>query len=104
MHLKRSRLSLILSKRIGAMAETPKGKDTIKKTEKHITDLPRETNPRLSMALGEMLIAFGRLEDLFKVAIRRLEDERSLEQVITDFGGIDGTIGNWLSIARKFLV
>jgi hypothetical protein len=56
------------------------------------------------MALGEMLIAFGRLEDLFKVAIRRLEDERSLEQVITDFGGIDGTIGNWLSIARNFLV
>jgi hypothetical protein len=74
----------------------------IQKGERHITELPRKIDPRLSTALGEMVVAYGRLEDMFKVAIRRLEDERSLEQVIKDFGGMDGTIGKLVAYCEKF--
>jgi len=74
----------------------------IQKTERHITELPRKIDPRLSTALGEMVVAYGRLEDMFKVAIKRLEPGSSLEQVIKDFGGMDGTIGNLASHCKKF--
>ena len=74
----------------------------IKKTERHITELPRKIDPRLSTALGEMVVAYGRLEDLFKVAIKRLERERSLEQVIKDFGGMGGTISNLAAYCKRF--
>ena len=76
------------------MTERTKTDTAIKKSEQHITELPREIDPRLSIALGEMVVAYGRLEDMFKVAVRRLEKGRSLEQIITDFGRMGGTIGN----------
>lgn len=74
----------------------------IQKTERHITELPRKIDTRLSTALGEMVVAYGRLEDMFKVAIKRLERERSLEQVIKDFGGMGGTILNLATYCKKF--
>jgi hypothetical protein len=75
---------------------------SIQKTERQITDLPRQIDPQLATALGEMVVAYGRLEDMFKVAIKRLERERSLEQVIKDFGGMDGTISNLAIYCKKF--
>jgi hypothetical protein len=48
------------------------------------------------------LLAIG-LEDMFKVAIKRLEGVRTLEQVIKDFGGMDGTIGNLAKYCKRFL-
>jgi hypothetical protein len=39
-----------------------------------------------------MVVAFGRLEDMFKVAIRRLERNRQLDQVVRDFSGGRGTL------------
>ena len=71
--------------------------EQIQKSEHHITALPREIDRDLAIALGEMVVAFGRLEDMFKVAIRRLEKNRTLEQVVTDFSGQRGTLGSLIS-------
>ena len=65
----------------------------IQKTEIHITSLPREIDRNLAIALGEMVVAFGRLEYMVKVAIKRLEKERTLDQVLRDFSGGRGTLG-----------
>ena len=73
----------------------------MEKTENHITTLPREIDQNLAMALGKMVVAFGRLEDMFKVAIRRLEKNRTLNQVITDFSGGRGTLWQLISHSRK---
>ena len=89
----------------GEVKVMSKKRDTeiaIQKTERHITELPRQVDPRLSAALGEMVVAYGRLEDMFKVAIKRLEPGSSLEQVIKDFSGMDGTIRNLASYCKKF--
>ncbi len=74
----------------------------IEKQEYHITDLPLSIDPNLSQALGEMVIAYARLEDMFKVAIKRIEGERTLEQVIKDFSDMDGTIGRLVNYCQKF--
>ena len=84
------------------MSETRKAEIPIQKTERHITELPRKIDTRLSIALGEMVVGYGRLEDMFKVAIRRLEGVRTLEQVIKDFGGMGGTIGSLANYCKKF--
>ncbi len=84
------------------MSETQNTEVVVPKTERYITDLPRKIDTRLSIALGEMVVAYGRLEDMFKVAIRRLEGERSLEQVIKDFGGMDGTIWRLANYCKRF--
>jgi hypothetical protein len=75
---------------------------TIQKTENHITDLPRNIDPHLSIALGEMVVAYGRLEDMFKIVIKRIEGNQSLEDVIRTFSGMDGTIGRLASYCEKF--
>jgi hypothetical protein len=74
----------------------------MEKKEAHITQLPLAIDPVLSIALGEMVVAYGRLEDMFKIAIKRLEGRRTLEQVIKDFGGMDGTIGRLAKYCEKF--
>ncbi len=33
-------------------------------TERYITDLPRQIDPQLATALGEMVVAYGRLENI----------------------------------------
>ena len=71
------------------------------KTETHITSLPREIDPSLAVALGEMVVAFGRLEDMFKVSIKRLENKRTLHQVVLDFSGMRGTLGFLISHCRS---
>ena len=73
----------------------------IQKTENHITSLPRKIDPTLAIALGEMVVAFGRLEDMFKVAIKRLGKNRTLYQVLTDFSGGRGTLGQLITHCRK---
>lgn len=72
----------------------------MKKTEAHITSLPREIDQRLAIALGEMIVAFGRLEDMFKVAIKRLENNRTLDQVVKNFNGPRGTLGSLIDYCR----
>ncbi len=67
------------------------------------TILPTDVDPRLVSALGEMLIAFGRLEYMFAVAIKRLEENRTLEQVIADFSGSQGNLGSLIRYCRKHL-
>ncbi len=52
----------------------------LQKNRAHITTLPREIDQSLAAALGKMVVAFGRLEDMFKVAIKRLENKRTLDQ------------------------
>ena len=84
------------------MSETRKAEIPIQKTERHITELPRKIDIRLSIALGEMVVAYGRLEDMFKVAIRRREGTRSLEQVIKDFGRQKGTLFHLAKYCEKF--
>ncbi len=76
-------------------------KQQIQKTEAHITTLPREIDQSLAVALGEMVVAFGRLEDMFKVAIKRLENKRTLDQIIVDFSGMRGTLGALTSHCRS---
>ena len=51
----------------------------MQKKETHITQLPRAIDLELARPLGEMVVAYGRLEDMFKVAIKSLEGKRSLE-------------------------
>lgn len=75
-------------------------KQQIQKTETHITSLPREIDQNLAIALGEMVVVFGRLEDMFKVAIKRLENNRTLDQVVRDFSGLRGTLGSLISHCR----
>lgn len=70
------------------------------KTETHITSLPREIDPSLAVSLGEMVVAFGRLEDMFKVSIKRLENKRTLDQVVTDFTGSRGSLGSLIAHCR----
>lgn len=72
----------------------------IHKTEVHITTLPREIDQYLAIALGEMVVAFGRLEDMFKVAIKRFERNRTLDQVLKDFNGQRGTLGFLINHCR----
>lgn len=72
----------------------------IQKTETHITSLPREIDPNLAIALGEMVVAFGRLEDMFKVAIKRLENKRMLDQIVMGFSGPRGTLGSLIVHCR----
>lgn len=72
----------------------------IQKTETHITSLPREIDPSLAVALGEMVVAFGRLEDMFKVSIKRLENKRTLDQVVKEFSGPRGTLGSLIAHCR----
>jgi hypothetical protein len=72
-------------------------------SKRHITELPRKIDTALATALGEMVVAYGRLEAMFMVAIKRLEGVRTLEQVIKGFGGMDGTIGNLAKHCKKFL-
>ncbi len=72
----------------------------MQKTENHITTLPREIDQKLAIALGEMVVAFGRLEDMFKVAIKRLEKNRTLDQVVTQFGGGRGSLGKLILYCR----
>lgn len=72
----------------------------IKKTESHVTSLPREIDQNLAIALGKMVVAFGRLEDMFKVAIKRLENKRTLDQVIKKFSGPRGTLGSLIYHCR----
>ncbi len=72
----------------------------MKKAEAHITSLPREIDQSLAIALGEMVVAFGRLEDMFKVAIKRLENNRTLDQVVKDFSGPRGTLGSLIAHCR----
>jgi hypothetical protein len=71
------------------------------KTESHITTLPREIDQNLAIALGEMVVAFGRLEYMFKVVIKRLEQKRTLEEVIKAFSGGSGTLGKLIDHCRK---
>lgn len=76
----------------------------MQKTEAHITSLPREIDQDLAIALGEMVVAFGRLEDMFKVAIKRLENNRTLDQVVKDFSGPRGTLGSLIAHCRTNFV
>jgi uncharacterized protein (UPF0297 family) len=73
----------------------------IQKTESHITSLPREIDQSLAVALGEMVVAFGRLEDMFKVAIKRLENKKPFDQVIKEFSGGGGTLGKLVIPCRS---
>jgi uncharacterized glyoxalase superfamily metalloenzyme YdcJ len=72
----------------------------IQKTERHITALPREIDRNLAITLGEMVVAFGRLEDMFKVAIKRLENDRKLDQVVNAFSGMRGSLRSLISHCR----
>lgn len=75
---------------------------TINKTESHILDFSTAIDIDLSVALGEMVVAFGRLEDVFKVAIKRLEKpQRTLEEVVKEFAGPKGTIGKLVEHCEK---
>lgn len=66
---------------------------TINKNEMHITSFPREVDRDLAIALGEMVVAFGRLEDMFKLVIKRAESpQRTLAQVIQLFSGVKGSL------------
>ena len=67
----------------------------------HKTTLPRDIDPTLAKALGEMLVAFGWLEYMFTVAIKRLEKNRTLEQVIADVSGPDGNLGSLTRYCRE---
>ena len=73
----------------------------MQKPENHVITLPREIDPNLAIALGEMVVAFGRLEDMFKVAIKRLEKKRTLDQVINDFSGMQGALGPLITYCRN---
>jgi hypothetical protein len=73
----------------------------IQKTESHITSLPREIDQSLAIALGEMVVAFGRLEDMFKVAIKRLENKKPFDQAIKEFSGGGGTLGKLVIHCRS---
>jgi len=73
----------------------------MQKTENHIITLPREIDSNLAIALGEMVVAFGRLEDMFKVAIKRLVKNKTLEQVVKQFSGMDGALGRLIIHCRK---
>lgn len=65
------------------------------KNEKHIVQYSREVDAQLAIALGEMVIALGRIEDMFKVAIKRLDrPQRTLEEVIEHFSGSNGTLNS----------
>jgi len=63
------------------------------KTESHIIEFSNEIDINLAVALGNMVVAFGRLEDMLKVVIKRVEKKDSLKEVIDRFSGLDGTIG-----------
>ena len=56
----------------------------IRKHEQHVTILPREIDEKLARALGHLVAACGRLEDMFKIAIKRTE-KAELEEVIGEF-------------------
>ena len=73
----------------------------IRKTERHITVLPREIDRDLAIVLGEMVVAFGRLEDMFKVAIKRIENRERLDEVIKEFSGGGGTLGQLISYCHN---
>lgn len=75
----------------------------ITKTERHITVLPRKIDRDLAIALGEMMVAFGRLEDMFKVAIKRIESRKQLDQVIKDFSGGSGTLGQLITYCNNYI-
>lgn len=72
----------------------------MQKTETHITSLPRDIDQSLAIALGEMVVAFGRLENMFKVTIKRLENNRTLDQIVKDFSGPRGTLGSLIGHRR----
>lgn len=72
----------------------------MQKTETHITSLPRDIDPSIAVPLGEMVVAFGRLEHMFKVAVKRLENKRTLDQVVLDFSGMRGTLGSLINHCR----
>lgn len=71
------------------------------KTESHVAILPREIDQNLALALGEMVIALGRLEDMFKIAIKRLEKKRTLEEIINAFSGLKGSLSNLIKYCRE---
>ena len=48
-----------------------------------------------------MVVAFGRLEHMFKVAIKRLTHDKSLDQVMMNFGGPRGTLGSLTNHCRS---
>lgn len=75
----------------------------IRKTERHITVLPREIDRDLAIALGEMVVAFGRLEDMFKVAIKRIESRKELDQVMKEFSGGGGTLGQLITYCNNHI-
>jgi hypothetical protein len=59
----------------------------IAKMEKHVTVLPREVDDSLLKALGHLVVACGRLEDMFKIAIKRIEQNPNLEEVLKELSG-----------------
>jgi hypothetical protein len=73
----------------------------VTKTEKHIIELA-EVDADLCLALGKMVIAFGRLEYMFKIAIKRLENGSSLENVIAKFDGQKGTLKTLSDYCQRF--
>lgn len=64
----------------------------IEKTEKHIVSLPEHSDDNLCLSLGKMVIAFGRLEDMLKVCIKRIRSNENLSDIIEEFSGMKGTL------------
>jgi hypothetical protein len=71
----------------------------ILKNEQHVTVLPREIDVNLARALGHLVVAFGRLEDMLKIAIKRTEQTNKLEDVIREFEG--KSLGSLITSCRK---
>ena len=56
--------------------------------------LPRKIDSGLAIALGEMVIAYGRLEHMFKFAIKRLTPGARRDSILQKFSGNNGNLGN----------
>lgn len=72
---------------------------TIDKNEEHITNLHAEVDPELARYLGEMVVAYGRLEDMFKVVIMRLKTNKTLAEIINEYSD---TLAQLIISAREF--
>jgi hypothetical protein len=73
--------------------------EPIPKSRRHVTDLPIAMDETLAKALGHFVVAFGRLEYMFKIAINRSERKQELKGVIQSFE--KSTLGQLIDSCRK---
>ena len=66
----------VMSLKANYMADRPSNEEIMKaaitKMEQPVTILPREIDEHLATALGHLVVAFGRLEHMFNIAIKRI--------------------------------